>query len=194
MTYYDWKEGEIKCKECDWSGHGRDAELGEMFSDGAEYHCPKCGQRFGFVAFPTVEENLSDPRAAAADRLAAEIRQARHDQFQQSKLVSASQLPDLDPIPQTLAWDVVGDPFSETFVVIRNGEQEIWRELSWYENFHRFAEVAAILRQKYGKALRDLIPTPRSGDDLYGDRFSAITHVDRIREALASGGDLPEAP
>jgi len=185
MNYYEWKESDIACTECGWSGKGDDAELGEMFAEGAEFHCPQCDHRFGFVPFPTIDETLSDSRSDRTDRKIAEIRLARFERFK--PLSSADQLPDLDPIPQTLTWDIITDPGGENCVVILNGEQEIWRELCWWEDYRRFAEVAKILSQKYGKTLRDLVPTRRSKDDLYGDRISSIGYVDRVRQALARG-------
>jgi hypothetical protein len=93
----------------------------------------------------------------------------------------------LDPIPQILTWDELSNSDGENFVVIFNSEQEIWRELSWFENYKRFGEVAKILCQKYGKTLRDLVPTRRSELDLYGDRLSSLAYVDRVRQALARG-------
>jgi hypothetical protein len=137
------------------------------------------------VPFPTIDETLSDSRSDPADRKAAEIRLARLERF--TPLSTAAQLPDLDPIPQTLTWDVLSDPDGENFVVIFSGEQEIWRESSWFENYKRFGEVAKILGQKYGKTLRDLVPTARSELDLYGDRMSSLGYVDRVRQALARG-------
>jgi hypothetical protein len=75
----------------------------------------------------------------------------------------------------------------ETWIVILNGEQEIWREMSYWENYKRFGEVAKILAQKYGRALRDLVLANHAFVDLYGDEVSAVGYADRVREALARG-------
>jgi hypothetical protein len=138
MNYYDWKESAVTCRECGWSGRGRDTELGEMFGEGAEYHCPKCSDQMVFVPFLTATETLTDPRSDPADRQIASLRLNRQEKFERSKLKTVRQLPDLDPSPKVLAWHVVTDSANQNFFVILNGDQEIWREVSWYENFHRF--------------------------------------------------------
>ncbi len=57
--------------------------------------------------------------------------------------------------------------------------------MEWYEGFRRFIEIAGILKQKYGDRLRDLVPTPRSEMDLYGDHLGAIKHVEACRKSLS---------
>ncbi|MHB8912342.1 MAG: hypothetical protein ACYC42_06790 [Lysobacter sp.] len=52
------------------------------------------------------------------------------------------------------------------------------------DGYVRFGKVVAILRAKYGTALRDLVPTPGSELDLYGDALASSRHVDRVRAAL----------
>ena len=73
VTHYDWKSQRQACPACGWTGLGCDTEVGETFSDGADYHCPGCGHRFGYVAYPLLSESLSDPRAPQSDRTFAEI-------------------------------------------------------------------------------------------------------------------------
>lgn len=184
MSYYDWMDKSLSCPACGWNGCGRDAVAGEVFRDGAEYHCPSCQHKFGFVVFPSHEDNLSDARAGPSDRLASHIATRRAEQFLVTKLREPSQLPALDPRPQSPVWDVVDGPGDDRYVVISHGDTEIWRELSWYENFERFGEVASILQQKYGDALRDLVPTDRSKLDLYGDNLSSPAYVENVRKAL----------
>jgi hypothetical protein len=185
MTYYEFQEHVFVCKECGWSGKGSDTQPGEIFNEGAEFHCPQCDYRFGgLVPFPAINETLADSRSDPVDRKIAEIVLSREERYR--PLSSANQLPDLDPIPQTLTWDVI-DADGEAWVVILNGEQEIWRELSFWENYKRFGEVAKILTKKYGKTLRDLVLTDGAFCDFYGDRIGAVGYADRVREALARG-------
>jgi hypothetical protein len=185
MTYYEFQEHVVVCKECGWSGKGSQTTPGEIFDYGYEFHCPQCDNRFsGLVPFPTIKETLADSQSDPVDRMVAEIVHSRTERY--GRLSSANQLPDLDPIPQTLTWDVV-EADGESWIVILNGEQEIWRELSYWENYKRFGEVAKILAQKYGKALRDLVLADHAFVDLYGDKVSAVGYADRVREALARG-------
>ena len=72
-AHYDWKNGQQTCPMCKWTGAGSETEIGETFRDGADYHCPKCSYRFGYISFPLLSESLSDPRAPDADRIFAEI-------------------------------------------------------------------------------------------------------------------------
>lgn len=188
MNYYDWMESQLSCKQCGWHGQGKQTELGEMYRDGSEHSCPQCSGDFGYVMFPTSDEVRSDPRADPRDRQASNLMAIRWERYERAKLVSTSQLPNLSPAPTTLIWECMDVPGNECDVVILMGDQEIWRETCWYENFRRFGEIASILRQKYGPTLVDLIPTDRSGVDLYGDSISSPAFVDRVRAELARGG------
>lgn len=160
----------------------------ESFSEGAEYECPRCGGYFGFRAYPLLSEVQADPRADPADRLAANRRAERLAQFEKTKLRSPDQLPDMVLASTTLVWDVVG-PEGAGEVVIRAGDRVIWREPSWYENYHRFCEVASILWRKYGVGLQDLEPSAASELDLYGDSLGSPARVQKVRDALARGED-----
>lgn len=73
MNYYDWINTKHTCKDCGWVGLGKVAEMGESFNDGSEYHCPKCNHYFGFIAYPLLNESITDSRADPADRKFAEI-------------------------------------------------------------------------------------------------------------------------
>lgn len=193
MTCYEWMAAEHTCAKCGWKGVGSGAQLGEMFRDGAEYDCPGCGQKLGYVMFPTHDEMQSDPRANPVDKALSQHRRRKLQAYDKARLVSPEQLPELDHSPLLLTWDVVEHPgLIADEVVIRDGERVIWRETSWYENYVRFGEVVAILRAKYGTALRDLVPTPGSELDLYGDALASPRYVDRVRAALAEPGiDAP---
>ena len=85
MNYYDWKHNQQTCGNCKWTGVGEDAKMGDSFDDGAEYHCPKCNHYFGFIAYPLIEESLSDPRADPADRMFAEIVMRRTKEVKDQK-------------------------------------------------------------------------------------------------------------
>ena len=71
--HYDWKNATHTCKDCGWVGLGHDAEIGETYNDGAEYHCPKCKYCFGYISYPLLGESLTDPRSPETDRMFAEM-------------------------------------------------------------------------------------------------------------------------
>ena len=185
--YYDFQSESLTCTRCGWMGVGRDALMYEMFEGGAEYACPACRAIFGFVAFPTQDEARTDPRVDPIDRAIADRRAERQARFEATRLTSPVQLPPLEPPPTVLAWDVVAVAPGEDEVHILHGDRIVWRELSFYENYHRFGEVARILKAKYGDALSDLVPTERSYTHLLGDSLSADSSVEAVRAWMRSG-------
>lgn len=187
LGWYDFQEGPVTCTGCGWCGPGRDAVMREMFDGGAEYQCPRCSRYFGFVGYPTEAEVRADPRADPVDRAVIARRDERAARFAATKLTSPAQLPPLDPPPAALAWDDVEVAPGEHEVQIRHGERVLWRELGWYGNDARFAEVARILKDRYGDTLQDLVPTERSLTYLLGDSGSADRRIADVRAALASG-------
>jgi len=184
MDYYDWRETKVECPGCRWNGAGSEMAQGETFEGGAEHHCPRCGHYFGFQSYPTADQVRTDPRADPSDKRALAVREERLARHEATKLTSHVQLPSLNPTPAHLDWDVVEIAEGEFEVQIRHGDRVIWREMSWYENYARFEEVAIILKQKYGQALKDLVPTRRSQLDLFGDRLSAPSLVESVRKSL----------
>lgn len=189
--WYDFQHDPLTCAACGWTGRGRDAAMREMFDGGAEYMCPACSRYFGFVGFPTPDEVRSDPRADPIDRMVVECRDERIAAFERTKLRSPDQLPAVDPPPVALVWDVVTDPERGDEVVILHGDRVLWREISWYENFRRFDEVARVLKARYGETLQDLVPSRRSWMDLLGDSMRADGEIATTRAAIAHGWKSP---
>ena len=92
-------------------------------------------------------------------------------------------LPELEDEKLVLTWDQL-----EADSIILHGNQVIWRERTGWEVYDRFEEIAGILKQKYGKRLVDIVPTPRSLYALYGDSTRAYFHVAFVRESLGKDG------
>ncbi|HEY9620691.1 MAG TPA: hypothetical protein V6C78_09995 [Crinalium sp.] len=101
------------------------------------------------------------------------------------RLSSPSQLPDLEGEMLHLEWDQI-----EADSIIRHRDSIVWEEKTGWEVYDRFEEIAAILKQKYGKRLTDLVPTTRSFYALYGDSTRAALRVSVVRQAL--GQDFRE--
>jgi uncharacterized protein (DUF983 family) len=56
---------------CGWSGPGADMVSGESFGDGVEKHCPRCGDKYGFVQWSVVvAENAAPGWEARIERAA----------------------------------------------------------------------------------------------------------------------------
>lgn len=94
-------------------------------------------------------------------------------------LACATQLPELEGETLILTWDQI-----EADSLILQGDSIIWREKTGWQVYDRFEEIAIILKQKYGKRLIDIVPTPRSLYALYGDSTAASFHVTSVRESL----------
>lgn len=184
MNYYDWMDQLHPCNNCGWLGPGKSAELLEAFGECAEYACPNCHEKIGVVAFPTRTEALSDPRADPTDKKVAQTQLTRWKQHEATKLKLPAQLPDIASHSILLLWDEDGDDWHSDNVLIRYGDRVIWKEMTFYENYLRFDQIVAILRQKYGSALMDLVPTRRSWLYLYGDKLSASSSVDATRKEI----------
>jgi hypothetical protein len=94
-------------------------------------------------------------------------------------LTAPAQLPDLEDEKLFLTWDQI-----EADSIIRRGNRVIWQERTGWEVYERFEEIAGILKQKYGKRLVDIVPTPGSLYALYGGSTRASFHVASVRESL----------
>jgi hypothetical protein len=94
-------------------------------------------------------------------------------------LTAPEQLPDLQSEKLVLTWDQI-----ESDSIVLHGDLVIWRERTGWEVYARFEEIAGILKQRYGKRLLDIVPTPRSLYALYGDSTAGYFHVAFVRELL----------
>lgn len=190
MKYYDWMNSQQACPNCNWRGLGSRAETGDAFGDGAEYHCPECGHYFGFVGYPLVEEMLTDSRADARDTALVAAKADSWSAYLATRITHETQLPDLkSDSPLEFLWDFETDAGNGRWTIVRAGEQIILKEASWFEYYERFIEVAKLLKLRYGTLILDLIPTEASWLDLYGDRLSAPTIIDKARNEIFDNGD-----
>jgi hypothetical protein len=95
------------------------------------------------------------------------------------------QLPDIPDAEFTLSWDLelVADSKERNWI-IRYRDRVIYREPARHEDYHRYEVLAALLRQKYGSRVRDLVPM--ENDDvayyLYGDFLGAVSRVEAARK------------
>lgn len=72
----------------------------------------------------------------------------------------------------------------ETWTVLRHDDDEIWRELAYYEGYERFAAVFDLLSERYGARLKEVRPTSASEMYLYGDKLSAPDTIARLNGSL----------
>jgi hypothetical protein len=187
-NYYDpWKTYDYTCSACSWHGKGGDLAYGEIGSDCMELVCPVCRELLVLIMYPTVEDSRANwDKLSESERSNIEQVEAFRADFQSRKLREPSPLPDICESSFVLYWDFDD---SSREMLIKHQEQIIHREPAIFEGYERFIEVAQILRNRYGEALRDLIPTESSEVYLYGDHLAAPQKVDLAREQIFSRGN-----
>lgn len=185
--YGDWKTSQYQCAKCAWVGQGNALAVGELFAELAEFDCPACGEAMLLVSHPTLAESRANwEKLDDAERHHIEMIERFEERFQREKLHDTVQLPDISVSTFVLSWDFAKDAASDLRTVIKLGDDVIFSEPAVYEGYERFAEVARILKSKYGSRLTDLVPTEQSHLYLYGDRLSSPEFVGNIRRELFS--------
>lgn len=175
-TYFSaWRDESFAC-QCGWSGRA-DAMSMESRSELAEYACPKCAAHLILVSYPTEAEILEaaatgneEARTMGTRVLDVERRRA---EWACDALRDPSQLPELLGEVILFTWDLHDGRPGDNYYVITAGEQVVWRELAYYEDWERFHEVKAILKKKYGARFRSVTPTDAAKANLIGDSFKA---------------------
>jgi hypothetical protein len=179
--YSDWQRELFNCARCGWTGTVSGLDLDDPSGGAATIQCPKCYRSIGVVVFP----NLSDTEEAAAQGNEEAMRelpgmrerlnhfQVRMDKFAREKLQSIDQLPELPESSLEFLWDIE-DAQGETYQIIRLGDNEVWRELAYFDSIPRFDEVKEVLRDKYGARFKSLRPTADSLEWLCGDNAGKL--------------------
>ena len=182
--YSNWREKDYECGDCNWRGKGSQLQSCEWYRELFEVCCPVCGKKLDNILYPTLAESRQNwDNASKADKWMMERIEEKQREFAARKLESSEQLPDLEGDDLILVWDVT--EYNGGDVLIKYGERVIWSEPSFYENYKRFATVAALLKKKYGDSLQDFIPTRKSWLYLYGDSMSSVDYVAEIRKSLS---------
>jgi hypothetical protein len=185
FNYYDaWQSVELECPKCHWKGTFDEGSV-DYAREMQASSCPKCdcfvSPVLAIVSYPTVGQMLASGNAADIQR-AKEIDQFQKH-FDSNKLMSKDQLPEVDLTSFTLTWDSVGET-EKGITVIRHGDIVLFSEPEIWEGHWRFAQVAKIVREKYGLRVIDLVPTKESELYLYGDVSSSITFVANARRTI----------
>lgn len=174
----------LTCPTCGWKGTFYDGWV-KYYDALQDSTCPDCEKMLAIVPYPTLEESVQN-----LDKLTDKKKQevtARKNwlaRYEAASLKSVSQLPELEGDELSLEWDMIEAKPGENITLIWHGDREVWRELTCYEGYERFQTVVAILKEKYGQRLVDVVPTDASTLYLYGDKLSAIGIVDKIRQSL----------
>jgi hypothetical protein len=183
MTIYseEWMKKAYTCSDCSWRGTGGESARGIMYRGKfLELTCPTCSASLDVLILPAEKGCAHSREGLTEEQLKAkEEADEQERQYREKCLSSTEQLPTLPDGEITLNWDMEQDQTQ-----IRNGEAVIWSEPAIYEGFDRFEQIALILKDKYGKRLKDLVPTDRSKLFLYGDYEPSLAFIVKLRKEL----------
>ena len=192
MRYFDdWKSVRLTCPVCQWRGAAEPSALkpnDSMRYPVSTFHCPRCGKALLAVEqSATMDETLANLDKLSPNQRAQVLENHKwQSDFDASKLKESAQLPDLvfDSGPNKLAWDIEQDSEGQHWNVIRHGARVLWRQPAAWEGFGEFSRVVAIVRDRYGTAIRDLEPTDGAMMWLWGDAGWASAEIDNARRTL----------
>jgi len=168
--YYSYDENQsLTCPACGWSGVAGDGAV-ECRDELFDVSCPHCARLLLVVSAPTADETRQaaehgDARAQEQLQL-DEARASFLREFEERKLKSPDQLPDLNGDRLEFVWDFVS---GERLTTIRVGERKVWAEPALWGARERFEEVRSLLEQRYDGRFVGLTPTAQSEVWLRGD-------------------------
>ncbi len=179
--YSNWEQELLCCSRYGWVGNASVYHLEDAGACGAIIQCPKCQRRMGEVLFPNLkdtEEAAAQGNAEAQLRLPELLRQlglvqARILKFEEQKIMSVDQLPELAGDSLEFIWDFA-ELDGEHYQIIKMGKVEIWRESAFFENIDRFNEIKGLLRRRYGPRFKALTPSRESLEWLCGDNAGKL--------------------
>ena len=182
--YSDWQQEIFTCAECGWTGTVgfEDLEVGDV---AAIIECPMCYKSLGVVLYPDLEETreaAAQGNEKAIEALSDFEARINHnwellEKFEQEKIRSADQLPNLDGESLAFEWDFIKGADGEFYQIIRLGDVELWRELGFFDNMRRFEEVKRLLKTKYGARFKSMTPTSASIEWLSGDNLGRALEI-----------------
>ncbi len=190
QNFYEFRDAQLTCPDCGWSGTGRETGVGEIFSELFEFNCPRCDEKLGICNHPSIEDAREKwNRLSEAERRDWEAHEDRRERRQRESLHSHDELPDPDADVIVVSWDLEELDEQTRWYVLRCGERELWREPAGFKDYRRFEEVVALLMAKYGTRLKDVVPSGAATFFLWGDRLSAGRVIAEARERVQAAAE-----
>jgi predicted DNA-binding transcriptional regulator YafY len=185
--YEKWGAVELTCAHCSWNGRASPKELephdaGKQQTD-CEFRCPQCNKLLMVVDYiATVDDlvknwDIIDPGIRSAVLSTPE----RIEQFEQKKLKSPDQLPDLKSSVGFLTWNIVSHESGEISNVVRHGSHMIWIQPALWDGASEFVRVAEILGKKYAGRIRDIRISPEARAYLSPDKVAEHKKIEGAR-------------
>ncbi len=191
VRYFDdWKSIRLTCSVCAWQGLVDESRLNHLDSERhpvSFFPCPGCGKTLLTIEHSaTLEDSLANLEKLSPEQRARVLETSvLQAEFEELRLKAPSQLPDLDlkAGSNKLQWIETRDAAGRRCSEIRHGDRVVWRQPSG-DGVTEFARIAAIIRERYGDAVRDLTPTEASIMSLTGDAPWLEGHIDKARRSL----------
>jgi len=137
FEYYDnWKNEIFTCPYCGWTGKIDQMEHGEN-RDQLDASCPQCWTVLAIVSYPSYR-STKDAAEAGNPEAVRELNEwetilagwrIRRARWEQEKLVTADQLPDVDGDGLNFTLDIrfMSRESNEQYFELKVGERVIWR-------------------------------------------------------------------
>ena len=191
FNYFDdYKTPELECPKCHWKGTFQQGFV-EYYSQLMDSTCPNCkvleGPILAIVSYPTLAEARDNSDRPGIRDWVQQI-ESRTKLFEEQKLRTPEQLPEITADSFTLVWDFACEAHGDNArTLIKHEDVIIFSEPGRWEGYERYEEVAEILKLKYGHRIKDLLPTLESEYYLCGDDGKSYDFVDRVRLRLFVG-------
>lgn len=171
-NYFTYQTTTFTCP-CGWTGFGSDLKLGEMFSELAEYDCPRCASKVVTISYPTSEEVRDAAAARNAEAIAElgrlEEGEQRWQRVQESRTTGLIEHAVLHETEVRAVVQLEKIDEDHWMILYANG-LELHRELAAYQDTEPASRLLAQLRERYGTRLRSFDYGPAfdylAGDDL----------------------------
>jgi hypothetical protein len=191
FNYFDdYETPVLECSKCGWKGTFRQGFV-DYYSELMDSTCPNCkisdAPILAIVSYPTLAEARANSDRPAIRDWVQQIETGTKS-FEEQKLRTPEQLPEISADSFTLVWDFESDEHCDNpRTVIKHEGTAIFSEPARWEEYERYEEVAEILKVKYGNRIKDLLPTLRSEYYLCGDSGRSYDFVDQVRLRLFVG-------
>lgn len=179
IKYSSYKTQELTCPDCGWSGLGSEACLN--FETVMDLECPKCFKMLAIISSPTYGEVLYKGSERDREALLREIK--FKENFERVCLKTRDQLPEIEG--SNLRFNFRSDTIKgEDLNIIEYQGKPVWQEPMLFEGYERFIKMGAIMKEKYGNRMIDLIPDETAEMFLYGDKLKAPAIIADYRQTL----------
>ncbi|MFZ4695580.1 MAG: hypothetical protein ACOYMV_10680 [Verrucomicrobiia bacterium] len=177
----NWRAQDFKCHNCSPTHKGWNLLQGPLRDGRCDLICPQCYEALGRLEFPSLPEMEANlDRMTPENRAAAERWLGMRNDHLLKALHDPNQLPDIAVPNFVLFWNEEDNHE----LLITFGEHEIYRTHGGYEYYSLFVEACRVFKTRYGEALLDVIPTPRTYLNMWGDRCSADGICDMMRALI----------